>query len=145
MPRIEVISRLLARQTVDGKPCILVCRDQRHGHCYLPGGHVEFDEDAGEALARELMEEAGLRIKVGELAMVCEARFEQQGKSRHEINLIFHVKHPLPDAVGSLEAQISFEWVAESTLSESFLPRALGEAIQGGKAEGFLRIDDPPV
>lgn len=145
MARIEVISRLLARRVIDGEACILVCRDKHHGHAYLPGGHVEFDEDAASALVRELMEEAGLRIEVGELAMVCEARFEQQGKSRHEINLIFHVKQPLPEAVESVESQISFEWLAESKLSESFLPRDLGDAIRAGKAEGFLRIDDRPA
>ncbi len=127
---IEVIARgVLVR---DGK--VLLCRSVEHGYSYLPGGHVEFGEAAATAVQRELIEEAGLRVEVGELALVTEAVFEMRGKRHHEINLVFHVEPSLggggggaagvqwegkrddgggtpPPPVQSLEPAIAFDWV----------------------------------
>ena len=119
--RIEVIARALLVR--DGK--LLICRASE-GYGYLPGGHVEFNEPADAALRRELMEEAGVAVRVGELCLVAEGRFVQK-RDRHEINLVFHVELEDPDAeVVSREPEIEFEWVELDRLfQEDLRPRQI--------------------
>lgn len=87
---IEIVSR----GVLIAEGCVLLCRNKKHGHSYLPGGHVDPFETASHALAREMIEEAALPIRVGGLLLVSENSFVQNGKPRHEINLVFHVEHP---------------------------------------------------
>lgn len=49
------------------------------------GGEVEFGESAAEAAARELREELGRDVRVGELLGVIENRFTLEGARGHEI------------------------------------------------------------
>jgi 8-oxo-dGTP diphosphatase len=111
MKQIECIARGLA--TRDG--LVLACRSVKHGYRYLPGGHVEFGESAADALAREFLEETGLRVVPGEPRLVAEVRF---GK-HHEVNTVFHVEHadgPWPERVESLEPKLAFDWLPMETL-----------------------------
>ena len=115
MAKIEFIARGLARLG----DRVLLCRNRKHGYVYLPGGHVEFGEGAQRALEREFEEETGLDVKAGGLLFVSEGRFEQKGKPRHELNLVFHVEHPhWPDPAPSLEDDIDFVWAGPSELRE---------------------------
>lgn len=111
---IEVIARGAA--LLSGR--VLLCRNVKHGYCYLPGGHVEFGERAADALVREFKEETGLVVQVGNCLLVSEGTFQQKGRERHEVNLVFHVEHPAWQTsdrgvapVPSLEPKIAFEWV----------------------------------
>lgn len=126
-PRIEIIARGILIDS--GR--ILVCRNRAGGYCYLPGGHVEFGEDSESALAREFMEECGTQVDVGRLLAAAEVRFTQSGRDRHEINLVFHVKHPGQHEVfQSLEPEIEFVWVPLDSLgSANFRPACLREWI----------------
>lgn len=93
---------------------VLLCRNVKHGYLYLPGGHVEFGESAAAALAREFMEESGLRVTVGDLLMVDEGRFETGKRAHHEINLTFHVElagGPTPKVVRSREDNLELPWI----------------------------------
>lgn len=111
---------------------VLLCRNIVGNYRYLPGGHIEPGESAREALARELHEEAGLRATVGPLLLVTEERFEQGGRPRHEINLVFHVEQATapdatllldgdgePPAVASLEGDIAFDWIELASVHEA--------------------------
>lgn len=119
---------IIARGVCIRENHLLVCKNLAGGYCYLPGGHVEFGEQSAAALSRELLEEAGEKIKVGELLFVDECRFEQLGrggamKSRHEVNLVYRFeivpRGTKMREVASLEDHIGFEWVPLTTLERA--------------------------
>jgi 8-oxo-dGTP diphosphatase len=130
---IEILARGWAVR--DGR--VLVCRSVEGGYCYLPGGHVDPGEAAATALAREFVEEAALVVTVGKLAVISEERFAQNGKPRHELNLVFHVELPEgTNEVRSIEPEIAFEWLPPSELrAHRFLPESLIEVLEGGLSE----------
>ncbi|MBK7403128.1 MAG: NUDIX domain-containing protein [Phycisphaerales bacterium] len=124
-PNIELIARGVAIQ----HSRILVCRNLKHGYSYLPGGHIEAGEPAAGALSREFLEESGVDIRVGAFALATEQLFEQRGKARHELSLVFHVdpaRGAWPDPFPVLEPKIAFEWIEAAALPESgLLPTAI--------------------
>lgn len=111
---IEVIARGVSRRGNS----VLLCRNDKRGYLYLPGGHVEVGERAEDALVREFAEECGVKVSIGDLALTCEASFGQGANLVHEVNLVFHVE-PLPDSltVLSLEPGISFHWIDSAAIA----------------------------
>eukprot|EP00913_Durusdinium_trenchii_P005847 g5459.t1 len=125
-------TEFIARGLIVDAGRVLLCRAIEGGYSYLPGGHIEFGERASDALAREIMEETGLKASVGRLLLAIEATFVQKGKDRHELSLVFHVEQiadpnepgeapgaPTLPEVRSLEDQIEFEWVELAALPET--------------------------
>jgi ADP-ribose pyrophosphatase YjhB (NUDIX family) len=85
-PRIRVAA-LLVRE---GR--VLLVEHEKAGRRYhlLPGGGVDPGEPMGEALRRELREETGLEIAVGELLLASDAIPPDGG--RHIVNLVFRAE-----------------------------------------------------
>ncbi len=123
--KIEVIAR---GALIRGSK-VLLCQNLKHGYFYLPGGHVEFGESAAAALAREFVEECGLRVQIRDLALASEGAFATKKRHHHEMNLVFHVEqsggrgtgtkggeHP---PVPSREAGIAFDWVDLAAIPET--------------------------
>ncbi len=120
---------------------LLVCRNRKHGHIFLPGGHVDFNEPATEALRREAMEELGVELVAGEFLGACEASFDEvksRGTRRHhEINLVFRLLPPAgfePQNLRSQEDHIDFDWLPVDQLASApLLPSGIARMITAGR------------
>jgi len=127
------IIEILVRGVCVRRGFLLVCRNRKRGHIFLPGGHIEFGEDARAALAREMREELGRRCRVGRFLGAAEHIFRRKGRRICEINLIFQMT--LPDISGrqplaAQERKIEFDWLAVRDLPGSELqPWALRRAL----------------
>ena len=110
----------------DGR--LLVEHDERHGFCFVPGGRVEYGENAVEALARELHEELGEEVKVGRLLLVADNLFEIDGDRFQEITLYFLVEFAPGSAVldrasafeGGEEGSV-FQWIPLADVEQANL------------------------
>lgn len=117
---VEIIARGV--HVADGR--ILLCHTKGAWNTYLPGGHVEFGESAGDALLREIKEEMGCSARLIRFLGVVENRFRQKGEWHCEVNLIFQVqiKGVEPDNPPiSKEDYIEFLWCAWKSLPKSGL------------------------
>ncbi|MEC9373734.1 MAG: NUDIX domain-containing protein [Planctomycetota bacterium] len=134
-PPIEIIARGLLWRGGH----LLLCQNVQAGYCYLPGGHVEFNEPADAACAREFAEETGLKVTPGACRLVAEVRFEDaRARRHHELNLVFHVEHatPLPDEIPSREPQIAFLWAEPAQIVDlDVRPAAIKAWLLAGDAE----------
>jgi ADP-ribose pyrophosphatase YjhB (NUDIX family) len=86
--------------SINIRPAILIIKNQqvltmqyKYGgqEVYnLPGGNLELGEYLSDALARELQEELGIEIVIGEMILVGEVYFEDRKK--HTLHLLFEGK-----------------------------------------------------
>jgi 8-oxo-dGTP pyrophosphatase MutT (NUDIX family) len=86
---------------------------------YLPGGHIEFQESAEQALVREIKEEMGFDSAIERFLGVMENAWDFPGDAVcchiHEINLIFKVTIPdleYGNSVAQKEDHVAFQWVS---------------------------------
>jgi ADP-ribose pyrophosphatase YjhB (NUDIX family) len=107
---------------VDGK-VLLVQRgkDPGKGRWTFPGGYAEEDEPPDEALTREVFEETGLRVSVGEMLAV---RFAQTAGDQN-LYCVFGLR--LLSPIGDLRPDGDRDEVSAATLVEPDRMGALGE------------------
>ena len=58
---------------------------------FLPGGHVEYNEPALDALRREIWEEMNLEVEEAKFAGAVECSWDRKGSIYHELNLVYAV------------------------------------------------------
>lgn len=109
MSKIETIARALF---VD-QGHVLLTRKIGRDYTFLPGGHVEFGEQAKTAIARELHEEFRGKAEIGPFVGTIEHSFTRKSKFHHEYNLLFLSKllnYNYPQVPQSRESNLEFLW-----------------------------------
>lgn len=83
----EIRPVALAVIVKDGKILASKCHDDVEGTTFYRclGGGIEFLEKSEETLSRELMEEIGAKITIGEFLGISENIFTFNGKTGHEL------------------------------------------------------------
>jgi 8-oxo-dGTP diphosphatase len=92
----QTITRVAAYGLLRADTTILLCRLSAAvqgfaGHWTLPGGGLDFGEDPKAAVVREMAEETGLDVAVGNLAGVDSRHIERGSSEFHSIRIIYHV------------------------------------------------------
>lgn len=123
----------------DSQLLTVKCRDRLGLYYLLPGGGQEQGETLHETLTREVKEEAGVDIKIGELKFIREYigknhEFAEHDSGTHQVEFMFLCEirgdcepknGPVPD-----EGQLGVEWIELDKLMEyRFYPKALRERL----------------
>ena len=120
----------------DGR--VLVEQAIGKGFCFLPGGRVEFGENASDALRREVREELGEPATIGRLLITADNLFELDDRRMQEVSLYFLVEldedSPILDRDGMFEGaepNVVLEWIPVDELGRANLkPEFLHEQIR---------------
>lgn len=114
----------------DGR--MLAVREEEDGEIFhiMPGGGQHIGEPLPEAVAREVAEELGVRVKVGDAAFIIEGT---EGEFFHRVDVVFRCEYlgKAEDAIRQEDTnQIGFDWLDVATLNRSTLyPSRLRRAI----------------
>lgn len=142
--------RLAVRAAILHADRLLVVNAYPPGHgsdlwC-LPGGGAEAGQSLHENLMREVMEETGLRIKVGAMILVNE--FKDSTAGFHQVDLIHRAT--LIDSDGSAIVLVDPEgvvnrarWVTQRELEKlHHRPRLLGRAVWSDHAAWYDPMEE---
>ncbi len=86
----------------------------------LPGGHIDYGEDIILGLKREIMEEFGMQVTVGD--PFATFTYLNEVKGSHSVEIIYFAKFtdPLENIAIHPEDHSQFEWIAEDELQKVF-------------------------
>jgi 8-oxo-dGTP diphosphatase len=113
---------------------ILLCKQKDGNYTFLLGGHIDFGEAAKGALTREIKEEVGANVQIGNFRGAIENSWEDHC----EISLVFDVEHDLskeknPQPASPEEEHLAFLWVHQDALEQhNLLPTPLIDWLQEG-------------
>lgn len=96
----ELAWRISVQAVIEREGKILLIKDRRQEFYSTPGGGVEVDEPIAEALQREMLEEVGARVRMGEVLYVHQDRFYHRGNGRFFESMIFFFQAELLEEPG---------------------------------------------
>ncbi len=96
----------------------------------LPGGNLELGEHLSDALAREMQEELGIEVLVGEMVLVGEVYFEDRKK--HTLHLLFEGKITagIPTLNPKETSALAIKWLTINDLEKVNLYPNLSKSIK---------------
>lgn len=96
----------------------------------LPGGNLELGEHLSDTLAREMQEELGIEVLVGEMVLVGEVYFEDRKK--HTLHLLFEGKITagIPTLNPKETSALAIKWLSINDLEKVNLYPNLSKSIK---------------
>lgn len=107
----------------------------------LPGGHIEYGEDLKKGLAREIMEEFGMHVDIGEVVDVF--TYMNDIKQSHSIEVIYFAQFAdfLEQIRINPEDHSSYGWFAEDELAVVFKgDKGLDDSEADAIRKGFIKL-----
>ena len=144
---IRVAARALIVE--EGRLLVMTYRDENGVWCVTPGGGIAKKETLAVGLKREIQEELGFGIEVGDVVYVrelmgatAEVMFGGITPETHQLEIFFRCKRlgdvregPTPDKFSTGPA-----WVPLKELpAQNFLPEALAARLQHDVRDGFKK------
>jgi 8-oxo-dGTP pyrophosphatase MutT (NUDIX family) len=106
---------MIARAVIRRGDRVLLARYLRASWWFLPGGHVEPDENVEDALLRELAEELGTDARIDRFLGVVENSYRNDEGAHHELNHVFEVTLT-EEEPASRESHLEFRWLPRDEL-----------------------------
>lgn len=114
MKKIQTPIEIILRAIIVANDKILLCASNDQPPIYyLPGGHLDPGETLEAGLKREIMEEAGVKVRAFKFLGLFENFFRWRGEDHHEINFLYQVTLNIknPREIKSHESHISLIWL----------------------------------
>ncbi|QQS69382.1 NUDIX hydrolase [Candidatus Saccharibacteria bacterium] len=108
----------------------------------LPGGHIDYGEDMCEGLAREVMEEFGMHVNIGEVLDVF--TYMNEVKKCHSIEVIYFAQFtdPLENIRLHPEDHSTFGWFALDELEQTYVcPKDAADPEVAAIRKGFACLE----
>jgi len=129
MNKFKNITELIIRLIIKKEGKVLLCRNKKMGHYFLPGGHVEFGDTLRETIYKEMNEELGLKennIVNISFEKYLENSYLDKDEKHCELNMIFEAELRDEIEIKSREDHIDFEWLDINETSDiNLLPKGI--------------------
>ena len=135
------IFHVLARGIIIDDGYILVAKLKNGNNTFLPGGHLEFNENLKQALERELFEEIGIKGYIEEYIGCLEAKWMENNIYNQEINHIFIINGINKNMnIKSKENHLEIYWLKicdDEMEKENLLPYSMREIVKNIKNKEY--------
>jgi 8-oxo-dGTP pyrophosphatase MutT (NUDIX family) len=123
---------ILSRGIIIDGDYILIAKAKSANNTFLPGGHLEYNENLKKTLEREIFEEIGINCMIGEYIGCLEARWSENGIINQEINHIFIVDGINRNMeIKSKENHLELYWIKINEMeNENLLPYSMRTIIK---------------
>jgi 8-oxo-dGTP diphosphatase len=127
----------IVRGIIRDEEHLLLCKQINDTYTFLLGGHIDFGEQAKVALAREIQEEIGATVTIGNFRGAIENAWDDHC----EISLVFETHHSLskdsvPLPASPDEEHLEFLWIHQNDLANNnLLPTPLIDWLQEGNTD----------
>ncbi len=137
-------------QKIDGVEKVFMAKRSDHkkflpGVYELPGGHIDFGEEVPAGLKREIREEFGMNVKLGDPFAVFTYHNEIKGSHSLEVVYFATFTDPLENIVMD-DSHSSYGWFSKAELPQTFAsPKDVDDDEVKAKYRGFALLKGQPL
>jgi ADP-ribose pyrophosphatase len=97
----------------------------------VPGGLIEVGERAKDAAAREVFEETGLMVEIGErLGVVDKIEYDDSGRVLYHFIIMFFRAKPVGGVLTAMDDALDARWITGKDFKDYTITESLGEILE---------------